>query len=151
MRVAWTGKTAMTSNRDKWASNRDSHTDTAYDGMRNKDGAKCFSPLLCQRFNGISPNRNDFSHPCRPGSAASFGYLVNTFACLFTHTHIDVYYLSIILSPFGHGSKPTVPFGDRCTTHFVYLGGDWDVHCGYGVWTHGHLGMLPNLTPEPWS
>ena len=33
---------------------------------------------------------------------------------------------------YGHGSKPMVPFWDRCTTHFrTYVSGDWDVHWGY--------------------
>ena len=28
----------------------------------------------------------------------------------------------------------------RCTTHFrTSFGGDWDVHWGYGVLTHGHM------------
>ena len=40
----------------------------------------------------------------------------------------------------GHGSKPMVPFWDRCTTHFrTYFSGDWDVHWGYRVFTHGHI------------
>ena len=44
--------------------------------------------------------------------------------------------------PYGHGSKPMVPFQDRCTTHFrTYFSGDWDVHWGYGVLTHGHMGL----------
>ena len=37
-------------------------------------------------------------------------------------------------------SKPISPFWDRCTTHFrTDFSGDWDVHWGYGVLTHGHL------------
>ena len=39
----------------------------------------------------------------------------------------------------GCGSKPMVPFWGRCTTHLVYFSGDWDVHWGYGLWTHGHV------------
>ena len=34
--------------------------------------------------------------------------------------------------------------GFRCATHFrTYFSGDWDVHWGYGVLTHGHMS-----TPE---
>ena len=34
----------------------------------------------------------------------------------------------------GCGSKPTVPFWGRCTTHFrTYVSGDWDVHWGYDL------------------
>ena len=33
-----------------------------------------------------------------------------------------------------------IPFWDRCTTQFrTYFSGDWDVHWGFGVLTHGHL------------
>ena len=33
-----------------------------------------------------------------------------------------------------------VPFWGRCTTHFrTYFSGDWDVHWGYWILTHGHL------------
>ena len=38
------------------------------------------------------------------------------------------------------GSRPMVPFWGRCTTHFrTYFSGDWDVHWGYGILTHGHI------------
>ena len=33
-----------------------------------------------------------------------------------------------------------VPFWDRCTT-LVYFSGDWDVHWGYGVLTHGQFSV----------
>ena len=34
----------------------------------------------------------------------------------------------------GHGSKPMIPFRDRCTTHFrTYFSRDWDVHWGYDL------------------
>ena len=33
-----------------------------------------------------------------------------------------------------------IPFWGRCTTHFrTYFSGDWDVHWGYGLLTHGHV------------
>ena len=34
-----------------------------------------------------------------------------------------------------------IPFwGFRCTAHFrTYFGGDWDIHWGYGLLTHGHV------------
>ena len=29
------------------------------------------------------------------------------------------------------------------TTHFrTYFSGDWDVHRGYGILTHGHIGII---------
>ena len=34
--------------------------------------------------------------------------------------------------------KTTGTIWDRCTTHF-YFSGEWDVHWGYGVLTHGHM------------
>ena len=38
----------------------------------------------------------------------------------------------------GCGSKQMAPFWGSCTTHFrTYCSGDWDVHWGYGIWTHG--------------
>ena len=38
-----------------------------------------------------------------------------------------------------------IPFwAFRCTTHFrTYFSGDWDVHWGYRILTHGHIG-IPN-------
>ena len=40
----------------------------------------------------------------------------------------------------GHGSKRVVAFWGRCTTHFgLYFSGDWDVHYGYRVLTHGQM------------
>ena len=31
-----------------------------------------------------------------------------------------------------------IPFWGRCTSHFrTYFSGDWDIHCGYGLLTHG--------------
>ena len=49
----------------------------------------------------------------------------------------------------GHGTLGSPPniwvwfktngtFWDRCTTRFSEISGDWDVHWGYGVLTHGH-------------
>ena len=36
-----------------------------------------------------------------------------------------------------------IPFWGRCTTHFrTYFSGDWDVHWGYGILTHGRLGVV---------
>ena len=33
-----------------------------------------------------------------------------------------------------------IPFWGRCATHFrTYFSGDWDVHWGYGVLTHGYV------------
>ena len=33
-----------------------------------------------------------------------------------------------------------IPFWGRCTTHFkTYFSGDWDVHWGYGILTHGQM------------
>ena len=40
-------------------------------------------------------------------------------------------------APFGHGSKPMLPFWDRCTTHFVYFSG-W-IGMFTGGTAHGHL------------
>ena len=35
---------------------------------------------------------------------------------------------------FDHGSRPMLPFWDRCTTPFQsYFSGDWDVHWGYDL------------------
>ena len=35
-----------------------------------------------------------------------------------------------------------IPFWGRCTTHFrTYFSRDWDVHWGYVILTHGHLGV----------
>ena len=45
----------------------------------------------------------------------------------------------------GRGSTPMVRFWGRCTTHFRLFWLDWDVHWGYGIWTHG---MTPDL-PAP--
>ena len=40
----------------------------------------------------------------------------------------------------GCGSRPTVPFWGRCTTHLSQdFSGDWAVHWGYGILTHGHM------------
>ena len=37
----------------------------------------------------------------------------------------------------GCGSKPMVPFWGPPI--LVYFSGDWDVHWGYGILTHGHM------------
>ena len=43
----------------------------------------------------------------------------------------------------GCGSTIMVPFLGRCTTHFrAYFSGDWDVHWGYGILTHGQVAGL---------
>ena len=35
-----------------------------------------------------------------------------------------------------------IPFWGRCTTHFrTYFSGDWNVHWGYGILTHGHFAL----------
>ena len=50
----------------------------------------------------------------------------------------------------GCGSKPMVPFWlvGEFTTHFrTYFSGDWDVHWGYGVLTHGHMMKLAFWVP----
>ena len=40
-----------------------------------------------------------------------------------------------------------VSFWGRCITLFrTYFSGDWDVHWGYGILTHGH--MLPMFSRE---
>ena len=50
--------------------------------------------------------------------------------------------------PFGCGSKPMVPFWEANSPPIlVYCSGDWDVHWGYGVLTHGHF----NLRPATWG
>ena len=41
--------------------------------------------------------------------------------------------------PFGCGSKAMVPFWVGASPMLVYFSGDWDVHWGYGILTHGHL------------
>ena len=40
----------------------------------------------------------------------------------------------------GRGSTPMVPWWGRCT-HLSLFRGDWDVHRGYGILTHGHMGV----------
>ena len=59
---------------------------------------------------------------------------------------------------YGCGSKPTVPFWGRCTTHFVYFSWDWDVCWGLTrVLTHSHMnqprvdsfwGMFPSRSHD---
>ena len=40
----------------------------------------------------------------------------------------------------GSGSKPIgTPFGEGAPPILVYFSGDWDVHRGYGILTHGGL------------
>ena len=39
---------------------------------------------------------------------------------------------------YGYGSTPMVLFRGRCPTHFSLFSGDWHVHWGYGILTHGH-------------
>ena len=57
---------------------------------------------------------------------------------LYVHTHIYIY---IYIYGCGCQSCFGIPFwGFRCTTHLrAYFSGDWDVHWGYGVLTHGHM------------
>ena len=39
-------------------------------------------------------------------------------------------------------------WGFRCTTHFrTYFRGDWDVHRGYRVLTHGHIAFHRGVGP----
>ena len=45
------------------------------------------------------------------------------------------------------GSKPMVPFWGRCPPILVYFRWDWDVHWGYGLLTHGHIGCGP-ISPD---
>ena len=40
----------------------------------------------------------------------------------------------------GFGSKPMVPFWVGAPPILVYFSGDWDVHWGYGILTHGQIG-----------
>ena len=46
-----------------------------------------------------------------------------------------------VSDPYGCGSKPMVPFGVGAPPILVYFGGDWDVHWGCGLWTHGHINL----------
>ena len=40
----------------------------------------------------------------------------------------------------GCGSKPVEShFGVGAPPVLVYFSGDWDVHWGYGIFTHGHV------------
>ena len=40
------------------------------------------------------------------------------------------------------GMGQNLPFWGRCTNHSrSYFSGDWDVHWGYGLLTHGQMGM----------
>ena len=49
--------------------------------------------------------------------------------------------------PHGCGSKPMVShFGVGAPPTLVYFGGEWDVHWGYGLLTHGHICLF-----EDWS
>ena len=43
------------------------------------------------------------------------------------------------------GSKRMVPFGVGAAPILVYFSRDWDVHWGYGVLTHGHIGKVEGL------
>ena len=60
---------------------------------------------------------------------------------LFWPCSATVRFTPAILSQYGCGSKPMVPFWGRCTTHQIWSisSGDWDVHWGYGLLTHGHI------------
>ena len=60
---------------------------------------------------------------------------VPPFVWLFTHgLPENAHWLGPpIFTPYGCGSKPIVPFWGRCTSIFVYLSGDWDVHSGYDL------------------
>ena len=47
-----------------------------------------------------------------------------------------------LLILYGSGSKPMVyHFGVGASLILVYFSGDWDVHWGYGILTHGHIGF----------
>ena len=49
-----------------------------------------------------------------------------------------------MFNPHVCGSKPMGShFGVGAPPIFVYLSGDWDVHWGYGILTHGHISWLP--------
>ena len=53
--------------------------------------------------------------------------------------------------PCGCGSKPMgCHFGPGAPPSLVYFSGDWDVHCGYGRLTHGHVPFkgIPCQVPD---
>ena len=37
------------------------------------------------------------------------------------------------------GQNQWYHFGVGAPPILVYFSGDWDVHWGYGIWTHGHM------------
>ena len=50
------------------------------------------------------------------------------------HLRYECSALPILNLQYVHGSKPMLPFWDRCTTHFrTFFSGDRDVHWGYDL------------------
>ena len=61
--------------------------------------------------------------------------LLGTFGYKDTFCDMAVVVKTVLGSHFGLG---------EFTTHFrTYFRGDWDVHCGYGILTHGHIREIP--------
>ena len=55
-----------------------------------------------------------------------------------THAHDS----PVIMILIGCGSKPMGShFGVGAPPILVYFSGDWDVHWGYGILTHGQFGF----------
>ena len=46
------------------------------------------------------------------------------------------------------GQNPWYHFGVGAPPILVYLSGDWNVHWGYGILTHGHLTDGPQFVPS---
>ena len=42
------------------------------------------------------------------------------------------------------GQKQWYHFGVGAPPILVYFSGDWDVHWGYGILTHGHMAVEPS-------
>ena len=95
--------------------------EAAFGGGGGTPGAKrllltwtygCGSKMGTQ--NGTLVNRNMDQNLRSPGGL------------ILTHTH-----MAVVVKTNG------IPFWDWCTTHFGQFFGDWDVHWGYGLLTHG--------------
>ena len=84
--------------------------------------------VLCH--NGTSPGASSPASPARPLSAAgSRGGAVNHIGLAWPCSQMAV----------GQNQWDPILVG-RCTTHFrTYFSGDWDVHWGYGLLTHGQM------------
>ena len=46
------------------------------------------------------------------------------------------------------GKNQWYHFGVGAPPMLVYFSGDWDVHWGYGLLTHGHMAVGQNVLPE---